>query len=125
MKINNISIKIDEKNIELILFKRQVAKVTHLLNYYKDDLHIRTNDLIETQRLINKQQSLYEHTQQDIITVSYEQSHAAKKHYPLVQQLENYQAPEILDYVRKKALLYKLQRECEVWQRKVDLVYVR
>jgi hypothetical protein len=116
--------KIDEKNIELILFKRQVGKVTQLINHYKDDLTLKTKDLLHVQQHIDKQQILYEHAQQELDIVNNEQLRVAKKHHDLLEQTESYRVPEILDYVRKKALLYKLQRDCEVWQRKVELVSV-
>jgi hypothetical protein len=116
--------KIDEKNIELVLLKRQVAKFTQLINHYKDELHITTQDFIDIQKRIDKQQALYEYAQRELIAVNYEQTRVVKKHSSLVEQTENYRVPEILDYVRKKALLYKLQHDCEVWQRKVEIVSV-
>ena len=117
--------KIDEKNIELILLKRRVGKATQILNRYKNDLKTKTNDLIETEQRFDKQQILYEHAQQEVTRASHERSYVVKKHRHLVDQVENFQVPEIIDYVRKKALLYNLQRECQVWQRKNKLVSVR
>ncbi|CAF3454545.1 unnamed protein product [Rotaria socialis] len=114
--------KIDEKNVELVLLKRQVAKVTQLLNHYKDNLHTSTVDLIDIEKRINKQDHLHEYAEKEIVAVNNEQYHVAKTHNNLVSQIENYQVPEILDYVRKKSLLSNLQRDCQVWQRKVELV---
>ncbi|CAF0930694.1 unnamed protein product [Rotaria sordida] len=114
--------KIDEKNIELVLLKRKAAKVSKLINDYKVSLNTNTIDLIDIQQRINKQDILYKFTEQEIIKASSEQSRAAKKHNNLCDQIEHYQAPEILDYVKKKSLLCNLQRDCQVWQRKVELV---
>lgn len=116
--------KIDEKNLELVLLKQQVAKFTKIFHHYKDDLFIKTQDLVDIQKRIDKQQALYEHIQRELNTVNYDQTRAVKRNLSLVEQTENYRVPEILDYVRKKALLYNLQRDCEVWQRKVELVSV-
>jgi hypothetical protein len=80
--------------------------------------------LIDIQKRLDKQVALYEHTQRELIAVNYEQARTVKKHSTLVEQAENYRLPDILDYVRKKALLYNLQRDCEVWQRKVEIVSV-
>jgi len=80
--------------------------------------------LIDIQKRLDKQEALYEYTQRELNKANYEQTRAAKKHSTLVEQTENYRVPEILDYVRKKALLYNLQRDCEVWQRKVEIVSV-
>ncbi|CAF3682630.1 unnamed protein product [Rotaria sp. Silwood1] len=117
--------KIDEKNIELVLLKQKVAKITKLLNYYKANLNTSTIDLIDIQQRINKQDTLYEFTQQEINKANYEKSRASKKNHNLSYQIENYQAPEILDYVKRKSLLCNLQRDCQVWKRKVELVSVR
>ncbi|CAF2884141.1 unnamed protein product [Rotaria sp. Silwood2] len=114
--------KIDEKNIELVLHKHKVAKVTQLLNYYKANLNTNTIDLIDIQQRINKQDILYEFTRQEINKANYEQSRANKRNYNLRDQIEHYQVPEILDYVKRKSLLCNLQRDCQVWQRKVELV---
>ena len=51
-------------------------------------------------------------------------SRVAKVHNNLAEQTENYQVPEVLDYVKKKALLYNLERDCEVWERKVEIASV-
>jgi hypothetical protein len=80
--------------------------------------------LIDIQKRLDKQEALYEHTQRELIAVNYEQARTIKKHSTLVEQTENYRLPDILDYVRKKALLYNLQRDCEVWQRKVEIISV-
>lgn len=116
--------KIDEKNIELIMLKRQVGKATQSLNRFKDELHRQTKDLIDIQQRIEKQKSLYTHAEHEMVDASYEQSRAAKVHHHLAEQTENYQVPEVLDYVKKKALLYNLERDCEVWDRKVEIASV-
>lgn len=116
--------KIDEKNVELVTLKRQVAKFNQIHNHYKDQLQLATQDLMEIERRIDKQNMLLEHTLRDLSAVKQEQTRVVIKHSRLVEQTENYRVPEILDYVRKKALLYNLQRDCEVWQRKVELVSV-
>ena len=116
--------KIDEKNLELVILKRQVAKFNQTLNHYKDQLHYATDDLTDIERRIDKQNILFERTLRELSAVNHEQNRVTRKHSRLVEQTENYRVPEILDYVRKKALLYNLQRDCEVWQRKVELVSV-
>ena len=116
--------KIDEKNIELILLKRQVGKATQSLNRYKDDLQKQIKDLQDIEQRIDKQRSLYDHAENEMIDASYEQSRAAKVHGSLAEQTDNYQVPEVLDYVKKKALLYNLERDCEVWERKVEIASV-
>jgi hypothetical protein len=116
--------KIDEKNIELVLLKRQVNKATQLINAYKTELNTKVKELFDIEQRIDRQCTLYEHAQQELVTANYEQSRAARLHYQLTEQTENYRVPEILDYVKKKALLYSLQRDCEVWERKLDLVSV-
>lgn len=116
--------KIDEKNLELVLLKRQVVKFTQIHNHYKNELQIATQDFMDIQRRTEKQQLLLEYAEREIAAVGQEQGRAAKKRSRLVEQTENYRVPEILDYVRKKALLFNLQRECAVWQRKVELVSV-
>jgi hypothetical protein len=116
--------KIDEKNLELVLLKQQVAKFTHLFNHYKNILQMRTQDLMDIQKRIDKQQNLLEYTEREMVAANYEQTRAAKKHSDLVEQTEGFHVPEILDYVRKKALLYKLQRDCEIWQRKLEILSV-
>jgi uncharacterized protein YeeX (DUF496 family) len=95
-----------------------------MLNHYKNDLYIKTQDFMDVQKRIDKQQALYEYAQRQLNAANYEEICAVKQHSQLVEQTENYRVPEILDYVRKKALLYKLQRDCEVWQRKVEIVSV-
>ena len=116
--------KIDEKNIELIMLKRQVGKATQSLNRYKDELHRQTKDLVDIQQRIDKQKNLYTHAEQEMVDAGYEQSRAARVHHHLAEQTENYQVPEVLDYVKKKALLYNLERDCEVWERKVEIASV-
>ena len=116
--------KIDEKNIELILLKRQVGKATQSLNRYKDELQKQIKDHLEIQQRIDKQVSLYDHAENEMIDANYEQSRAAKVHNHLAEQTDNYQVPEVLDYVKKKALLYNLERDCEVWERKVEIASV-
>lgn len=39
-------------------------------------------------------------------------------------QLENYQVPEVNDYVLTKDFLYNLQKEVKVWERKVEIAEV-
>jgi chromosome segregation ATPase len=116
--------KIDDKNIELILLKRQVGKATQSLNRYKDDLHKQIKDLADIEQRIDKQSNLYAHAEQEMIDANYEQLRAAKVHHHLAEQTDNYQVPEVLDYVKKKALLYNLERDCEVWERKVEIASV-
>jgi chromosome segregation ATPase len=117
--------KIDEKNIELILLKRQVGRATQLLNRYKDDLQKLNKNFADIQQRIEKQKNLYIHTKDDMEDASSEQSRVAKIHNHLAEQTENYHVPEVLDYVKKKALLYNLERDCEVWERKVEIASVR
>ncbi|CAF2369707.1 unnamed protein product [Rotaria sp. Silwood2] len=113
--------KIDEKNIDLILLKRQVGKATQSLNRYKDDLNKQIKDLIDIEQRIGKQSYLHTRAEQEMIDATYEQSRAAKVHNHLAEQTEDYQVPEVLDYVKKKAILYNLERDCEVWERKVEI----
>ncbi len=75
-------------------------------------------------RPLSSMRNLYEYAQREMMTANFEQTRAAKRRSSLVEQTENYRVPEILDYVRKKALLFNLQRDCEVWQRKLELVSV-
>lgn len=117
--------KIDEKNIELVLLKRQVAKVTQTLNRYKDELNSSIADLSAIEQRIVKQDALQQYADKEVVTVSKEQTFAARTNHRLVHQIENYQVPEILEYVRRKSLLSNLQRDCQVWQRKVELASVR
>lgn len=116
--------KIDEKNIDLILLKRQVGKATQSLNRYKDELHRQIKELADIEQRIDKQTNLYAHAEQEMVEANYEQSRAAKVCHHLAEQTENYQVPEVLDYVKKKALLYNLERDCEVWERKVEIASV-
>jgi chromosome segregation ATPase len=116
--------KIDEKNIELILLKRQVGKATQSLNRFKDELHKQAKELVDIEQRIDKQSNLFTHAEQEMIDANYEQSRAAKVHHHLAEQTDNYQVPEVLDYVKKKALLYNLERDCEVWERKVEIASV-
>ena len=116
--------KIDEKNIELILLKRQVGKATQSINRYKDELQKQIQDLKDIEQRTEKQSSLYSHAEKDMIEATEEQLRAAKVHNHLAEQTENYQVPEVIDYVKKKALLYNLERDCEVWERKVEIASV-
>ena len=116
--------KIDEKNIELILLKRQVGKVTQSLNRRKDELNQDTKTLIDIQQRIEKQKTIYEHAEQEMVSAGHDQVRVARLHHHLAEQTENYQVPEVLDYVKKKSLLYNLQEDCEVWERKVEIASV-
>ncbi|CAF1079505.1 unnamed protein product [Adineta steineri] len=113
--------KIDDKNIELILLKRQVGRATQLLNRYKDDLHRQNKELTDTLQRIEKQINLYDHAEHDMVGAHAEHTRVTGIHCHLAEQTENYRVPEVLDYVKKKALLYNLQRDCEVWERKVEI----
>lgn len=117
--------KIDEKNIELIMLKRQVGQVTQSLNRRKDELNRESKTLIDIQQRIEKQQTIHEHVEEEIGSASHDQVRVARVHHHLAEQTENYQVPEVLDYVKKKALLYNLERDCEVWERKVEIASVR
>lgn len=116
--------KIDEKNLELVILKRQVAKFTQILNRYKDDLHNKTQDLHNIEQRLEKQTTLDDCTQRELVTASFEQKRASHRNLNLTEQIEKYRVPDILDYVRKKALLINLKRDCEVWQRKLDIISV-
>lgn len=126
LKIENTQYldKIDEKNVELILLKQKVGRATQLLNRYKDDLQRQNKELAEIEQRIQKQMSLYEHSELDMVSAGEEQGRVAKIHSHLAEQTENYRVPEVLDYVKKKALLYNLQRDCDVWDRKVEIAAV-
>ncbi|CAF3287938.1 unnamed protein product [Rotaria socialis] len=113
--------KIDEKNVELILLKRQVGKATQSLNRFKDDLNRQIKDLLDIEQRISKQNNLHGRAEQEMIDATQEQSRVAKIHSHLAEQTEEYEVPDVLDYVKKKALLYNLERDCEVWERKVEI----
>ncbi|UJR16150.1 hypothetical protein I4U23_003061 [Adineta vaga] len=113
--------RIDEKNHDLIVLKQQVGKATQSLNRLKDDLHRQNKELAETEQRIQKQINLREHSELDMVSASEEHGRVAKIHGHLAEQTENYRVPEVLDYVKKKALLYNLERDCEVWERKVEI----
>ncbi|CAF1017504.1 unnamed protein product [Adineta ricciae] len=113
--------KIDEKNHDLILLKQQVGKATQSLNRLKDDLHRQNKELAEIEQRIQKQVNLREHSEHDMDNAGKEHGRVAKIHSHLAEQTENYRVPEVIDYVKKKALLYNLQRDCEVWERKVEI----
>jgi hypothetical protein len=85
---------------------------------------MRTQDLMDIQKRIDKQQILLEYSEREMSAADHEQILAAKKNSHLVEQTTNYRVPEIIDYVRRKALLFSLQRDCEVWQRKLEIVSV-
>lgn len=46
------------------------------------------------------------------------------KNRRLRSQLDNYQVPEVNDYVVTKDYLYNLQKELRVWERKVEIAEV-
>ena len=116
--------KIDEKNIDLIQRKRQVGRVTQSLNRQKDELQKQTKELIDTQQRIDKQRTIHEHAEQEIVVAKHDQFRVTRVHHHLAEQTENYQVPEVLDYVKKKALLYNLERDCAVWERKLEIASV-
>ncbi|CAF4381630.1 unnamed protein product, partial [Rotaria magnacalcarata] len=93
--------------------KRQVGKATQSLNRFKDDLNRQIKDLLDIEQRIGKQNNLHGRAEQEMIDANQEQSRAAKIHNHLAEQTEEYEVPEVLDYVKKKALLYNLERDCE------------
>lgn len=56
--------------------------------------------------------------------VKKEHSKEENKNRRLRGQLENYQVPEVNDYVLTKDYLYNLQKELKVWERKVEIAEV-
>lgn len=116
--------KIDEKNVELILLKRQVGKATQSLNRFKDELNRQIKDLLDIEQRIGKQSNLHSRAGQEMVDANREHGRAARIHSHLADQTEEYEVPEVLDYVKKKALLYNLERDCEIWERKVEIAAV-
>lgn len=57
--------------------------------------------------------------------VKKEHSKEETKHRRLRGQLENYEVPEVNDYVITENYLYTLEKELKVWQRKVEIAEVR
>ncbi|CAF1550148.1 unnamed protein product, partial [Didymodactylos carnosus] len=113
--------KIDEKNYELIVLKRQVGQATQQLNRYKDELQTELSLQLDIHSKIDKQQQLLERVDQEMSQVNQELAKADKLNQTLTEQTQDYQVPEVLDYVKKKALLYNLQRDVSVWERKLEI----
>lgn len=57
--------------------------------------------------------------------VQREHSKEEAKNRRLRGQLDNYQVPEVNDYVVTKDFLYNLQKELKVWERKVEIAEVK
>jgi chromosome segregation ATPase len=116
--------KIDEKSAEMIKLKKLVGTVTQTLNLLKKQLNSNSkqNDsmLIE----IRTRATILNKLKNEMELVEKEHLRENAKNKRLRSQLENFNVPEVNDYVNAEESVYALEKEVKVWQRKVEIAEV-
>lgn len=141
--------KIDEKNSEMIKLKKTVGLVTQTLNHNKVvykfynnkwvKIKFKLSFFVKIKKNLNQCLKENESISNEIKTrlsilgkleneteiVKKEHSKEENKNRRFRGQLENYQVPEVNDYVMTEDYLYNLQKELKVWERKVEIGEVK
>lgn len=110
--------KIDEKNTHLLELKRMCGRSNLMLTTQKQYLQDQTNELNKvkgkiaaTEKKINALDTESEKAEQE--------GEVAKEKYEEVKELiNNYRVPDVINYIKKKAHLYEIQKNTKIWWRR-------
>ena len=116
--------KIDEKNSEMIKLKKMVGLVTQTLNYRKKQLSQCTKEYESVLNETKVRATILKNILNETEKAETEHFKEETKNRKLRAQLENYQVPEVNDYVNAEDFLYNLEKELKVWERKVEIADV-
>eukprot|EP01105_Mastigella_eilhardi_P005681 TRINITY_DN17330_c0_g1_i1.p1 TRINITY_DN17330_c0_g1~~TRINITY_DN17330_c0_g1_i1.p1 ORF type:complete len:357 (+),score=117.72 TRINITY_DN17330_c0_g1_i1:31-1071(+) len=123
LKIENhqYQTKIDKLNLELLTLKMKAGKIVQTLNRYKKTLDAASQTNSDLKQHITQQQELHTQLGQEDARVNRNIERATSSIQKLKQQQEEYNVPQVLDYVKQKAELTELEEQVKSWQRKVEI----
>ncbi|KAL0480853.1 coiled-coil domain-containing protein [Acrasis kona] len=123
LKIENdqMTVKIDERNDELIRLKLTTGKTLQILTALMDKLNKLTSHTIWLKKQIDARENSLDTLKSEIEKVLKDKDKEGRKNTNLIQQHEKVKVPEILDYVKLKAELDVVRKEVTNWERKLEI----
>eukprot|EP00736_Rhodelphis_marinus_P009798 Rmarinus@m.10051 len=114
--------KIDERNSELLRLKVTTGRTVQVLNTLKKKLNNVTTESAQLRRVTVEKEDTLKKVASEIIRVEEEIKASQKLNHQLKNKQRETKMPQILDYVKQKALEYELDKEYKDWKRKLEIV---
>ncbi|XP_065913528.1 cilia- and flagella-associated protein 263-like [Dysidea avara] len=111
----------EEKNQELLKLKLTAGNTLQVLNSYKKKLHALSVESAHLDNELKQRQELLEKIEAETRTATKEREEAEKVNKEARRKLEDYRVPEVMEYVKERALLCDLTKTVRAWGRKVEI----
>mmetsp|Transcript_9653 Transcript_9653/g.23530 ORF Transcript_9653/g.23530 Transcript_9653/m.23530 type:complete len:335 (+) Transcript_9653:49-1053(+) len=113
--------KIEERNNELLKLKLTTGNIVQTLNASKKRLNRLMVESETLKRMIVEKQALAKKVQEEIEGIDIEKLKVKKANSALHKQIEESGMPEVLEYVKQKAMANQLRKELGNYERKVEI----
>eukprot|EP00164_Ancoracysta_twista_P003733 GFYU01005006.1.p1 GENE.GFYU01005006.1~~GFYU01005006.1.p1 ORF type:complete len:400 (-),score=158.62 GFYU01005006.1:213-1379(-) len=114
--------KIEERNNELLRLKLTTGNTVQVLNNLKKKLNNLTSESDWLKKEIGQREEVLEKIVDEISQVNGEMEAEEKTNKRLKRNKEEFaNAPQVMDYISRKAEIYELQHDIKAWERKVEI----
>ncbi|KAI8902419.1 hypothetical protein BC833DRAFT_521084 [Globomyces pollinis-pini] len=113
--------KIEERNSELLKLKMTAGNTMQILNHYKKKLQSLTLESTRLRVEISQRKDLLAKLVTEATVVENEKEKAARLNKWLLNQMDQFRVPDVMDYVLVKASQQELQKKLKGWMRKVEI----
>jgi len=119
---DQLQVKIDERNNELVRLKLTTGKTIQILTVLMDKLNkLNTHTAWLSKQITQRDQNL-DQLKSEIEKAIKSRDKEQKKNFVLHQQHELAKVPSILEYVKLKTELDNVKHEVQNWERKVEII---
>ena len=113
--------KIMELYEEMVKLKLAAGNANQVLNAYKKKLTILTKESDQLKSELQQRNDILEKIMAELSIAERDKEDASEVNQSLRQKLSDFNAPEVMDYVKRIASLEELQRVVSSWERKVEI----
>ena len=113
--------KIMELYEELVKLKLASGNANQVLNTYKKKLNVLNKESDQLNSELQQRKDILEKITAELSIAERDKEEASEVNQSLRQKLSDFNAPEVMDYVKRIASLEELQRIVCSWDRKVEI----
>ena len=117
--------RIEERNNELLRLKLTTGKTVQALNTLKRKLDALVKQSKRLQSEIEERSKQLKEFDFEIRRVEKEKNNALSQYKVLIQEQEDAELPEVMDYLRVKADISELEKKVSDWNRKLEIASMK
>jgi len=113
--------KIDERNAELIKLKMTAGRTIQILNKYKNNLQLSSQEYDKLKTEISQRKEIYSKLLAEVNKVSNEKDKVEWVNTKFKKKIDEYKVPEVMEYIDLKIEQNELQKKLKNWKIKVEI----